>query len=196
MRLRHNVERRTSNFQRRIEASFEVRRSTFDIRRSSGTSASRRGLSLFEVIIALAIFTGSIAAIGQLVSTGVRGAVQARLQSQAMLRAETKMAEVVAGITALYGGSTGIFPDDKSWTWSIAVAAGTHEGLYIVEVTAAHPSATKIGNQSYALRRLVRDPKLQLDAYEKQQEAAANGSTATGSSTGSPSGSSTSGGSK
>jgi len=160
-------------------------------------SGNRRGLSLFEVIIALAIFMGSIAAIGQLVSTGVRGAVQARLQSQAMLRAETKMAEAVAGATSLTGGSSGAFPDDASWTWSIAVAAGPHEGLYLVEVTAAHHGTTRAANQSFALRRLVRDPKLQLDAYEKQLEAAANGSTTTGTaSANGTSGSSSSGGSK
>ena len=179
MRLPQNVEHQTSNVQRRIGAAF-------DVRRSSGSSASpRRGLSLFEVIIALAIFMGSIAAIGQLVSTGVRGSVQARLQSQAMLRAETKMAEVVAGIIPLHGATGGVFPDDPAWAWSVAVVTGPHEGLYFVEVTAAHAAATMAGNQSYSLRRLVRDPQVELDAYAKQQADAAAASVSESNSSGS-----------
>jgi Tfp pilus assembly protein PilV len=156
----------------------------------------RRGLSLFEVIVALAIFMGSIAAIGQLVSTGVRGAVQARLQSQAVIRCESKMAEIVSGYLPLRSGATNVpFPDDSSWNWSVAISSGPHDGLYVVEVTVTHPSGTLAGNQSYALRRLVRDPQLELDAYAKQQEDAANAASSTsGSST--SGGSSSSGGSK
>lgn len=133
---------------------------------------NRKGLSLLEVVVALAIFMGAIAAIGQLISTGVRGAVQARLQSQAVLRAETKMAEVVAGAVSLHGAS-GSFADDPAWAWSVSSAAGTQAGLYIVDVTVTHQSATTAGNQSYSLRRLVRDPQVAVDAYLKAQEAAA-----------------------
>jgi hypothetical protein len=159
----------------------------------------RSGLSLFEVIVALAIFVGSIAAIGQLISTGVRGAVQARLQSQAVLRAETIMGEAVAGLVSVHG-QTGVFPDDQSWHWSVTTTASAHEGLYLVEVVVTHAAGTSIGRQSYSVRRLVRDPQIALDAYKKQQEeAAANASNSSGSSTGSTGGSSagsSSGGSK
>ncbi len=156
-----------------------------------GNEKNRSGLSLFEVIIALAIFVGSIAAIGQLVSNGVRGAVQVKLQSQATLRAETKMAEVVAGIIPLHGSTGGVFPDDPAWTWSVAAVAGSHEGLYYVEVTTAHAAATTAGKQSYSLRRLIRDPQVELDAYAKQQaDAAAAASSGSGSNS---SGSSTAG---
>jgi len=144
---------------------------------------SRRGLSLFEVIVALAIFMGSIAAIGQLVATGVRGAVQARLQSQAVIRCESKMGEIVSGVLSLRSASANVpFPDDSSWNWSVAVAPGPHDGLYIVEVTVAHPSGTVAGNQSYSLRRLILDPQLALDAYAKQQEEAANAASSSTSS--------------
>jgi prepilin-type N-terminal cleavage/methylation domain-containing protein len=159
---------------------------------------TRRGLTLFEVIVALAIFMGSIAAIGQLVATGVRGAVQARLQSQAVIRCESKMGEIVSGVLSLRSASANVpFPDDSSWNWTVAVASGPHDGLYIVEVTVSHPSGTVAGNQSFALRRLVRDPQLALDAYAKQQADAANSaSSSTSSGTGTSGGSSSSGGSK
>src|SRR5262249_26369531 len=158
-----------------------------------GTSP-RQGLSLFEVLIALAIFVCSMAAIGQLVSSGVRAAVQARLQSQAVLRAETKMAEAVAGITNLHGAS-GTFTDDTTWSWTIASTQSQHEGLYLVEVTVAHAGVTTSARQSFALRRLGRDPQIALDEYAKEQEEAANATTSESSSNSSGNSSGSSGGS-
>jgi Tfp pilus assembly protein PilV len=159
----------------------------------------RRGLSLFEVVIALTIFVCSMGAIGQLISTGVRGAVQARLQSQAVLRAETQMAEVVAGLISLHGAS-GVFPDDPSWSWSVTTTSSPHANLYVVEVTTTHSARTTAGKQSFSLRRLVRDPQMALDAYAKAQEAeaaaAASGSTSSTNSSGTGSGASSSGGGK
>jgi len=167
---------------------------TICIRRYRAPRASlsaRQGLSLLEVVIALAIFMGSIAAIGQLIATGVRGAVQARLQSQAVLRAETKMSEVVAGFTPLQGAS-GAFADDPLWSWSVTSSSGSVDGLYMVNVTVAHSSATTAGKQSYVLCRLVRDPQVAIDAYKKAQEAAA-AAASTGSSSSSSSSTSGSG---
>jgi Tfp pilus assembly protein PilV len=167
----------------------------------SRSTSARKGLSLFEVLIALAIFVCSMAAIGQLVSSGVRAAVQARLQSQAVLRAETKMAEAVAGITSLHGAS-GTFTDDPTWSWVVASTQSQHEGLYLVEVTVTHAGVTTSARQSFALRRLVRDPQIALDEYAKEQEEAANATSTSGSSSNTSSnssgssGGSTSGGSK
>ncbi|MDB5339359.1 MAG: hypothetical protein JWN70_4978, partial [Planctomycetaceae bacterium] len=59
-----------------------------------GVRCRRRGLTLFEVLIALVIFVGAMAAIGQLVANGVRAALQARFQTQAAMMCEAKLAEV------------------------------------------------------------------------------------------------------
>ena len=142
----------------------------------------RSGLSLFEVIISLTIFVCSMAVIGHLISSGVRGALRSRLESQAILRCESKLAEIVAGITPLQNSNGVAFPDDQSWHWSVAVSAGQHPSLYLVEVTAAHPSTKTAGNISYSLRRLVRDPQLEMLAYEKQLAAQASQSSSTSSS--------------
>lgn len=171
------------------------RRARSEERRASGR-IDRAGLTLFEVIIALAIFVGSIAAIGQLISNGVRGAVLSRLQTQAVLRCETKLAEVVSGVTPLHSVSGMAFSDDATWTWSMTTAPGPHASLYIVEVTAAHPSSTTAGNVSYSLRRLVRDPQLEMQAYEKQLEQQAAASNTSSSSNSGSIGSSSSGASK
>lgn len=153
--------------------------------------AIRRGLSLFEVVISLTIFACAMAAIGNLISTGVRSAVRSRLESQAIMRSESKMAEVAAGITPMQNTS-GTFPDDSKWNWSMSVSAGQFTSLYVVEVTATHPSTTAMGKISYSLKRLVRDPTLEMLAYEKQLAAtqASQSSSSSTSSSGSSSGAS------
>jgi hypothetical protein len=118
-------------------------------------------------MIALAIFMGALAAIGQLISTGAKGAVSAKLQSQAVIRCETTLGEVLAGYITLRSTS-GTFPDDPAWTWSVSVAPAQQPGLYIVEVTATHAGKSSMGQASYSLRRFVRDPALEMQAYENQ----------------------------
>jgi hypothetical protein len=102
------------------------------------------------------------------------------------------MAEMLAGVTPLHQSTGTAFPDDSRWVWSVTIASAQHESLYIVEVTVAHMSATSIGKVSYTLRRLVRDPMLEMQAYEKQleQQATQASSSSSTSSTGSSSGAS------
>ncbi len=124
-------------------------------------------MTLFEVVISLAIFMGALAAIGQLISTGARGAVYAKLQTQAVIRCETTLGEVLAGYITLRTTS-GTFPDNPAWTWSVSVAPTQHPGMYMVEVTAAHAGQSSMGKASYTLGRYVRDPGLEMQAYENQ----------------------------
>ena len=150
---------------------------------------SRRGLTLFEVIISLAIFVGSIAAIGQLIASGVRGAVEAKMRTQAVIRCETKMAELVAEIVP-FQPSSGTFPDDPSWQWSTSINPSPQANLYIVEVTTTHPSPAGKFDVSFSLRRFVRDPQLFINAMLAEQTeaaAAASSNNTTASSTGSSS---------
>src|SRR5262249_28924790 len=99
-----------------------------------------------------------------------------------------------AGFVPLHGGMGGVFPDDPSWSWSMTAVGGSQEGLYFAEVTVMHASTASAGRQSFSLRRLVRDPQIELDAYAKQQaEAAATSSSSSGSGS---SGSSSSGAGK
>lgn len=165
-------------------------------------ACARRGFSLFEVVIALAIFAASIAAIGQLVSSGVRGAVHARLQTQAVMRCESKMAELVAGIATLTSSGGTAFPDDPNWKYTVALLPGPHSDLYLVELNVTYTGAGERSSTSYSIRRLIRDPQVVVQmelAKEQAQEEqaaqkAASSSTSQSSSAGGASGSS--GGSK
>lgn len=160
----------------------------FQVVNAHAAGSSRRGLSLFEVVIALAIFMASIAAIGQLISTGARSAVYSRLETQAVVRCESKLAEILAGITPTQQAGGGTFSDDPSWSWTVSVASAQHENLFIVDVTVSHAANSGMGRVSYSLRRLVRDRQLDMQAYETQlaleQNQSSGNSTSNGSSTG------------
>jgi len=135
------------------------------IRRSPKPGRGRRtGMTLLEVFIALAIFIGALAVITQIVSTGSRAAVQAQLQTDAVLRAETVMAEAVAGVIALQSASGQAFSDDPDWTWSLTVAEGSHIDTLQLTVVVNHANSTGRINAQATLTRLLRDPQVFLDA--------------------------------
>ena len=131
---------------------------------SNRAANSRRGLTLFEVVLSLAIFLGALTALSQLAHNGSRAAVQARFQSQAILRCESKLAEVTAGVVPLEAVEGASFEDDpEHWTWSLAVEQGPHDDLLALAVTVRYSGAS-LANVSQTLRRFVRDPQLYIDA--------------------------------
>jgi hypothetical protein len=125
------------------------------------------------VVLSLAIFVGAMAAILQLVNNGMRGAVRAKLQTQAVLRAESKIGELVAGVEPMQAVDNMPFVDDPNWVWSATVTSGTTQGLYLVGVTATHIGSGPAGNVSFTLQRMMRDPQLFYDALAAEQEAEA-----------------------
>ncbi len=131
----------------------------------------RRGLTLFEVLISLVIFIGAMAAIGQLVSNGVRAALQARFQTQAAMMCEAKLAEVVAGVVPLTQGQA-VYPEDPNWSWSVALAAAPVPGLMKVDVTVQRQGTNSKGKVVFTMARYVRDPQVYIAAQEEADRIA------------------------
>jgi general secretion pathway protein I len=119
----------------------------------------QRGITLYEVVIALAIFSGAVVALFEALSTATRAALQARMQSQAVLLAETKMAEVVSG--AIQPSSTGDVSFNESglegWSYRVDVATSPHKGLNQVQVTVTCPRLPNSVDASFTMTRLLRD---------------------------------------
>ena len=134
------------------------------------------GMTLFEVVLALAIFLGSWAVLSQLFATGSRASTQARLQAEAVIHAQSKMAEIVAGVLPVDTMTNQPFddPDLMTWTWSSTVAAGPHIDLLAVDVTVRREGSEREPPMQYTLRRYVRDPQLFLDAATQSAAAEAN----------------------
>lgn len=123
----------------------------------------RTGLTLFELLLALAIFLTSLAALAQLLASGSRAAAQSQLQTEAILRCESKLGELVSGITAIKPVSSQTFEDDPNWAWRLTVTDGPWPNLQLVELQVSHTGRSSLGNSSYTLRRYVRDPTLFVD---------------------------------
>lgn len=133
---------------------------------------TRRGLTLYEVILSLAIFLPALAVLGQAIATGGRAAVQARLQTDAVLRCESVLAECVAGAQPLTSVSSSAFADEAvGWSWSLAVSEGPAEGLLLVEASVTHEDTQGQVNASCTLSRLVRDPEAAASAPTAEAEA-------------------------
>lgn len=138
--------------------------------RDPSRASSRRGLSLLEIVLALAIFFGALAVLSQMAWNGARAAVQARLKTQAIIRCEAKLAEVLAGYERMQSRGHVPFPDNSAWTWSLSVYETTYPDLLQVDVSVQHGGNSRMANTEFSLRRWIRDPALFQKAALKQQE--------------------------
>lgn len=137
---------------------------------SSPQPRPRTGLTLLEIILALALFFGAMAALSQLSWNGSRAAIQARLKTQAILRCEAKLAEIMAGAERLEPKTRQPFLDDSQWVYSVNITEGSYPELLQVEVRVSHVGKTSLANVEFALHRWMRDPGQFMDAAILQKE--------------------------
>ena len=132
-------------------------------------------MSLFEVLLAIAIFLMAMTALSQLISGGRRSSLDASLRTQAVLHAETIMNEVIAGAKPMeVATSEQITEGDTNWFWSLSVEDAEVDGLKDLTVTVVHVSNGDRENIKYTLRRFVRDPAVfEEAALEADAEAEA-----------------------
>ena len=135
-----------------------------------GRQAERVGMTLLEIILALALFFGAMAALSQLAWNGSRAAVQARLKTQAILRCEAKLAEVLAGAEGPGPITRQPFPDNNQWTYSVVSTQSNYPGLLQVEVRVSHVGKASLANVEFTLHRWMRSQELFLDAAIQQKE--------------------------
>src|SRR5437588_11586009 len=98
----------------------------------------RDGLSLIEVLAAMAIFLMALTALVHLVNTSSNYAFEAHHRTQAARLAHSKMNEVLIGAVGLQSESDAPLEDDPSYHWSLDVQAGPSQGLYNVTVRVTH----------------------------------------------------------
>ncbi|NBO94169.1 MAG: hypothetical protein EBV06_17945, partial [Planctomycetia bacterium] len=154
----------------------------------------RPGLSLLEVIFAMAIFLTSLAALAQLISMANTAAYEAKYRSLAVQLARSKMAEVRVGAVALDSVGDSPLPDDSDFNWEMDVSSGSVEGLHQVtlRVYRMRPNGSRI---EASLSELIIEPTLvgsTLDVApvisestpDSSGSALGSGSSSTGSSSG------------
>lgn len=115
----------------------------------------RRGFTLLEMILALAIFVGSVAVLSKLVLIGIENAEYSRWQAQAALIAENRFQELEAGVLTIdQSGDVVQDPDYPGWEWTLSAEPADLTGLYLVTIEVRNVQRNSVQDLVFRLSRL------------------------------------------
>ncbi len=146
------------------------------IKCSYGKQTNRSGLTLLEVMIALAILGTSLAAIGELIRIGADAADRATELTTAQFLCDSKLAEIKSGV--LPADSIGpipfeIFETEEPWEYMVLVDSVDDQGLLLVEVTVSQLREDGRLPARVTLTTWMIDPLMDSEADALESEAAA-----------------------
>ncbi len=126
----------------------------------------RPGFTLLEVILALAILAGAMAALGEVSRLALRNAAAARDLARAQLLAESKMSEILSGVsspsavenTAFQSSDYALDPGEPAWLYSISSESTDEDGLISVRVTVTRQMPAGQHPVKFSLVHWVPDP--------------------------------------
>jgi len=122
------------------------------------TAIRQRGaFTLLEVVLALAILTGSVVALGQVIHLAVRAADETNHLTQAELLAASKLAEVTAGIVPLDPVTDAPLDAGREWTYSLSIEPTGIDTVVAVRVTVTRQTGRAGGLEQFSLVRWVLD---------------------------------------
>ena len=152
---------------------------------------TRSGLTLLEVMIALAILGTSLAAIGELIRIGADAADRATELTTAQFLCDTKLAEIKSGV--LPADSIGpipfeIFETEEPWEYMVLVDSVDDQGLLLVEVTVSQLREDGRPPAMVTLTTWMIDPYMDSEADALESEAAAEDAAADPAASGTDSG--------
>jgi type II secretion system protein I len=101
------------------------------------TDGCRFGFTLLEIILALAILAGSLAALGEVMRLGDQNAELARDETQAEILADSVMSELISGARIVGNVDSTPFDlaTDPQWLYSIVVEPTDYVELVSVRVS-------------------------------------------------------------
>lgn len=129
----------------------------------------RRGITLIEVLVATAIFLGSLTAVLGIINIGHESRLSARLEAEAVVRCESVMGEYVAGIREMTAVSER-FEDNDEWQLTTTIEDADGTSLLKIVVLVEHMAGEQ-ANAYFQLTRYMRDPQLFLDAALESEAA-------------------------
>ncbi|MGC3967658.1 MAG: type II secretion system minor pseudopilin GspI [Pirellulales bacterium] len=138
---------------------------------------SRRGFTLLEVLLALAILVGSLATLGELVRMGLQNAHRAAASTTAQLLCESKLAEITAGIMPPSSTSAAPLDAEGLWQYAVAVEPTIDASLLVVRVTVAENLPSQQSPVEYSLVRWMVDPEAAAAAEAAAESAASSTSS-------------------
>ena len=142
----------------------------------------RAGLSLIEVLLALAIFLMSLVVIARLVDIGTDRELEGRFQTRGARLAQSKMAEIESGAIDLTATGGTFDGDDSEWSWTAEATQQSAPNLYLVKVTVSRD--LKGSTFSVVLAQMIIDPSVMGAASEATRPDPSAAATGTGTGTG------------
>jgi len=120
----------------------------------------RRGFSLLEILLSLALLAVAMSGIGQLLETGLQAALRNQLRTEGQFLCEGKLAELIIDPTAQQTTGETDFPDHPQWRWSVVTSEGPRTDLLRLEVAAIHYTEEQSPREDMrvTLVRLIRVP--------------------------------------
>jgi type II secretory pathway pseudopilin PulG len=136
---------------------------------------------LLEVILAIAILGGCLAVTGELVRMGVRHAEEARELTRAQLLCESKIEEIVSGVTPAESAAMVPFETDPEWTYTVDVSS-LDQQLTQVRVTVQAVESNRLQPIVFALSRWILNPSSATSGSSTQSTTGGQTTTSGGSS--------------
>lgn len=142
--------------------------------------ARRRGFSLLEMVLSLAILGASLAIIAQIADTGVDAAQEANDLALARILCQAQLSEVLLNAT-MGQTPTPVFevpaePFDSAsttaFTYTIEIQPASLDGMLMVRVLAVGADSRGKTIAQYSLDRWMIDPAIGLLEAEMEEEAA------------------------
>jgi prepilin-type N-terminal cleavage/methylation domain-containing protein len=167
-------------------------------RSTSSANKSRRGISLLEVVLALAILAVASAYLAQSMNIAAINALRAENQTQAENIAESVMNQVVAGVLSTQSvswvaysnpnpfGSAAVLNSDSQWMYTISSFSSEVQGMIAVQISVNEiiNGQADDGKADYTVTRWIIDPSLGLDTPPAEDSSTTSSSTTGTSSTG------------
>lgn len=152
--------------------------------------SARPGLSLLEVLAALAIFVLTMGVLVHMVNQANQRALEVQEQGQAAQLCRAKLAEISVGALPLTSQSQVPLDEDPGWVWSLDCEQMTEiEGLWRVTVKVGRPRTDDFEPASVTLSQMVLDPSLRGSAFDNSSTTSSTTDTTSSGGTSSTSGS-------
>lgn len=130
----------------------------------------RQGITLLEVVLAIAILGGSMVAIGQLINIGHNAAVDARDITEAQILCDAKISEVSAGVLPSSSIQGADILESPGWKYSLTIESAGIDGLLKIDCTVTQDPRQYTFPVDFRLVRWIPDPDYEAELQELDEE--------------------------
>lgn len=131
------------------------------------TLPERGGFTLLEIILALAILAGALAALGEVMRLGDQNAARTRDETHAQILASSVMDEILSGVRPLttVAGATFDLPTEPPWGYTIEITQSPdHLELLVIRVRVEQQLDPVLQPARFDLVRWVLNPEIAASA--------------------------------